>query len=121
MNLSIFGLLSLLAFGFILAGAISKDRINNVPGALILLLLGLMLVSGNGIEYQSGTELIYGEVNGSQEVVQEEYKFSSFTSTSPVTQDRFNTGLGVSYIAISMYYFLIAFSNIRFRSLLKQK
>lgn len=121
MNLSIFGLLSLLAFGFILAGAISKDRINNVPGALILLLLGLMLVSGNGIEYQSGIDYIYGEVNGSQEVVKEDYKFSSFTSTSPVTQNRFNTGLGVSYIAISMYYFLIAFTNIRFRSLMKQK
>lgn len=121
MNLVIFGLLSLLAFGFVLAGAISKDRINNVPGSLIFLLLGLMLVSGNGIEYKSGVDFSYGDVNGSQQVISEDFKYSTFSSTSPITEQRFNVALGVSYISISMYYFLIAFSGIRFRSLLKEK
>lgn len=121
MNLPIFSVFLAIAFLFILAGAISKDRINIIPGALMFLLLGSILTMGTSIEYQTGTDLIYEDVNGSMEVVEEQRIYSEFKPPTPIGQDRFNEAIGISMIAIGLYYFLISISHVNFRSSISKR
>jgi hypothetical protein len=121
MELVIFIVLSALAFSFILAGAISKDRINLLPGSAILFILGLLLVTGTPLEIENGVEYQYKDVNGTQKVDTETTIYKEYQPPSPLDKDRFSQLLGLSILAISLYYFLISLSKLEFRSVMKRK
>lgn len=121
MELVIFSILSALAFSFILAGALSKDRINLLPGSAILLILGLLLVTGTPLQIQDGVEYNYTEVNNDTVVDTENKIYKDYQPPSPLDKERFSQLLGLSLLAISLYYFLISLSNLEFRSVMKRK
>jgi len=120
MELIIFSILSGLGLSFILAGAISKDRINLIPGSALILLLGLLLVTGTPIKIQDGVEYTYKEVDNSTVVDTEKNVYKDY-NPSNIDKNRFSELLGLTMIAISLYYFLISLSNLNFRSVMKRK
>lgn len=119
MELFIFIVLSALAFSFILAGAISKDRINIIPGSAILFILGLLLVTGSPLEIQDGVKYNYTQVDNETVIDTESKTYRNYQPPSPLDQERFSQLLGLTLISISLYYFLISLSNLNFRSAMK--
>ena len=116
MELILFTILSGLAGLFALTAGLSKDRTNLIPSGLILLILGIFLVIGPGLQIQDGVNYTYGEVNGSQEVFSESFTYQTVEAPVNIEWMSFNGILGVSLIAISLYFLIIAMANTNFRS-----
>lgn len=120
MELLVFSILSGIALTFVVAGALSGDRINILPGSAILFIIGIVLSTGAPLEMQDGIEYDYKEVNGSYELGSETNTYRNFSPSNSLSDERFSQLLGLSYLAIALYYFVISVSRINFRTLMEK-
>lgn len=103
---------------FLFINSYSEGRNNLFPAAAIFILIGGFLLTGQGIQIQSGTDYQYTEYNNKTVVGEEINKYE--TLNSPLPGINTSNLLGILFIIMGAAYMVMAAPG-RFRTLLSRR